>query len=278
MRGLAGAAGFPSDVQIRINSAAAAARPPGLAPLPSVIMFLCLRPSTAKLDQATTPATPAARHSLQNPGAHDVCGRTALHAAAGLAWPAMVALLLKRGCPPDVRDRKGATPLAAAAAEAARAADQDLQDVMQLLFRHGASIEAADAESFRPLAYAANWAGDIGQGQRGQESLVALKFLLDRGAAIDAVNVDGATALMIAVDEVRWCGVQRCKCRTTRPALVQCQLTCGLRRAQARLLFALARLLLLRPPASSLSAPLVLSLPPNTGLRGCDCTAAAARR
>lgn len=225
MRWLAGAAGFPSDVQIRINSAAAAARPPGLAPLPSVIMFLCLRPSTAKLDQATTPATPAARHSLQNPGAHDVCGRTALHAAAGLAWPAMVALLLKRGCPPDVRDRKGATALAAAAAEAACAAEEDLQDVMQLLCRHGASIEAADAEGYRPLAVAAIWAGDAGQGRRSQESLVALKFLLDRGAAIDAVNVDGATALMIAVYEVRWCGVQRC--RTTRPAHLQCQLTCG---------------------------------------------------
>lgn len=97
----------------------------------------------------------------------------------------------------------------------------------QLLCRHGASIEAADAEGFRPLAYAANWAGDIGQGQQGQESLVALKFLLDRGAAIDAVNVDGATALMIAVDEVRWCGMQCCRCRTTRPALAQCQLTCG---------------------------------------------------
>lgn len=175
---------------------------------------------------------PGASLRLQNPNTTDKGGRTALHDAAGLAWPEMVELLLTHGCPPNVRDRSGATAMAAAAAEAARAVDEDVLAVMKLLHRFGADLEAPDAEGLLPLAYAASWAGDKGEGQPREESLVALKFLLDRGAEIDAVakvdavdaaqrRGDGASALMVAVDEVRWSGLVAVLCGLWKRAFLR---------------------------------------------------------
>ena len=105
----------------------------------------------------------------------------------------MLRLLLDRGCPVDVRDRKGATALASVAIQATQLPAEDVQAVMRLLVIRGAGIEAGDHQGYRPLAHAANWAED---------AVAGLKFLLDAGARIDAANQDGTTPLMIAVDEV----------------------------------------------------------------------------
>jgi ankyrin repeat protein len=154
--------------------------------------------------------------------ARNLVGATALFAAAENERGATVALLLAKGAGPNLPGRAGVTPLSAAAFRGsgriveqliARGADPDVVDATGK-----AAITYAAARGFAPivhrlldagvdpkLAYgneltALMWAAghEDGVGAGAARDVVAL--LLDAGAAIDAVDNRGRSALMMAAE------------------------------------------------------------------------------
>jgi hypothetical protein len=150
----------------------------------------------------------------------DGFGATALLHAAGMGHAAVVAALLDRGANPAHAAEDGATALSAAVAARqwtvvdlliARGVQIDQRlggagtvlmaaagrgdaEIVGVLLAHGAQADAADDHSMRALHAVAQFAFAGGDAQASRR---VFDLLLDAGAAIDARNADGQTALLI---------------------------------------------------------------------------------
>jgi uncharacterized protein len=154
--------------------------------------------------------------------ARDLNGATALYAAAEAERPATVAALLSRGADPNLAGRSDVSPLAAAAF---RGNDR----IVELLLARGADPDHLDATGKPPIVYAAArgfqlvvrrlldagvgpkarygndltalmWAAGHEDGVGATAAVAVVETLIERGAAIDAADNRGRTALMIAAE------------------------------------------------------------------------------
>jgi len=154
--------------------------------------------------------------------ARDLNGATALQAAAEAERPATVAALLARGADPNLAGRSGVSPLAAAAF---RGNDR----IVELLLARGAAPDHVDATGKAPIVYAAArgfalvvrclldagvdakarygndltalmWAAGHEDGVGSAAAVEVAELLIARGAAVDAADNRGRTALMIAAE------------------------------------------------------------------------------
>lgn len=154
--------------------------------------------------------------------ARNVLGSTALYEAAENDRTGVVRRLLDKGADPNLPGRSGVPPLSAAAFKGNR-------EIVELLLASGSKPNEIDASGKAPILYAAAWGftpivrrlldagvdvntrygNDLtalmwaagyadGAGERDAETVVTL--LIDRGAAIDAADNRGRTALMIATE------------------------------------------------------------------------------
>jgi uncharacterized protein len=99
----------------------------------------------------------------------------------------MMYLLLKYGAKVDERDGVGRTPVHSAASNA------KVTDVKALLSL-GADIDARDNENNTPLLFLAARAANV-----PNEDLATIAWmLLDRNADVNAKNVDGESAVLLA--------------------------------------------------------------------------------
>jgi ankyrin repeat protein len=152
--------------------------------------------------------------------ARDIVGSTALYDAAENDRVSVVRRLLEKGADPNLPGRSGVSPLAAAAFKGNL-------EIVELLLASGSQTNGVDATGKAPILYdaalgfprivrrlldvgvdvntrygndltALMWAAGYadGAGVHDAENVVAL--LIDRGAAIDAADNRGRTALMIA--------------------------------------------------------------------------------
>lgn len=164
----------------------------------------------AAIDSADVAATKAALEAGANPNALDATGRPLLGRAARQGNAEIIALLLATGADPNAADRIGFTPLFEAARDgqidsvrellqggadpnrtakpggigmaplhAAAAAHPASPEVLRLLVRAGARVDARDAEQATPLMWAIN--GDA----------AAALALIELGADPDLVPKDG---------------------------------------------------------------------------------------
>jgi ankyrin repeat protein len=138
--------------------------------------------------------------------------RTPLHLAANNNQPALLQVLLARGCDPNCRDSSGRTPLFAALEHGA-----DALPLVRALVAHGADAEAVDANGETPLGLALEhpelerWL-DWNGWERPRRPLraddlihatkhgagVAVQRLLELGFDADARDTQDATALLHA--------------------------------------------------------------------------------
>src|SRR5215470_2849791 len=154
--------------------------------------------------------------------ARDLNGATALYAAAEAERPSTVATLLARGADPNLTGRSDVSPLAAAAF---RGNDR----IVELLLSRGAEPDHVDATGKTPLIYAAArgfalvvrrlidagadptashgndltalmWAAGHEDGVGAAAAVAVVELLMKHGAAIDAADNRGRTALMFAAD------------------------------------------------------------------------------
>jgi ankyrin repeat protein len=154
--------------------------------------------------------------------ARNLVGTTALYGAAENERHASVALLLAKGADPNLAGPSGVAPLAAAAFKGNGR-------IVDLLLARGADPNAVDATGKAAIAYAAArgfalivrrllaagvdpkradgndltalmWAAGHEDGVGARAALDVIALLLDAGAPIDAVDVRGRTALMIAAE------------------------------------------------------------------------------
>jgi hemoglobin len=114
-------------------------------------------------------------------------GRTLLHVAAGAGCLDMMALLLRLGVDPDIRDRGGHAPLYCVANECASEAGADL---VRALVRAGADVNACGGVTRATALHMA--------ARRGH--LAIAHALLDCGASIDARDRKGDTPLQRAIN------------------------------------------------------------------------------
>ena len=117
----------------------------------------------------------------------DADGTTPLMLAARRGRRAVVELLLARGAPVDAADTRGYTALFHACLDPEE--DRGHPEVVALLARAGANLEADIGYGVRPLMYAA------GNGEAG-----VVEVLLAAGADPLARNTFGRTALMMVKD------------------------------------------------------------------------------
>jgi ankyrin repeat protein len=154
--------------------------------------------------------------------ARDLSGATALYAAADGERPATVAALIRRGADPNVTGRSDVSPLAAAAF---RGNDR----IVELLLARGAAADHVDATGKSPIVYASArgfalvvrrlldagvdakarygndltalmWAAGHDDGVGATAAVEVAELLLARGAAVDAADNRGRTALMMAME------------------------------------------------------------------------------
>ena len=154
--------------------------------------------------------------------ARDLNGATALYAAAEAERPSTVAALLAHGADPNLPGRTGVSVLAAAAF---RGNDR----IVELLLARGADPDHVDATGKAPIVYAAArgfalvvrrlldagvdaktrygndltalmWAAGHEDGVGAAAAVAVAALLIERGAAIDAADNRGRTALMIAAE------------------------------------------------------------------------------
>ena len=104
---------------------------------------------------------------------------TPLHYAAIYGSPEALAFLLESAADPNARNQSGATPLVYAAWSFERT---------RLLVEHGATVNVATNQGITPLMVASAARGNI----------AALRYLLDKGADLQARDADGEDALMRA--------------------------------------------------------------------------------
>jgi ankyrin repeat protein len=154
--------------------------------------------------------------------ARDISGSTALYRAAESERPATVSLLLGRGASPDLPGRSALTPLAVAAFKGndriaeqlvSRHADPNVPDeagrtamthaavrgfaeIVRRLLDAGVDVNRRYWNNFTALMWAASY--EDGVGIRAAESVTDL--LLKAGAAVDAADDRGRTALMMAAE------------------------------------------------------------------------------
>lgn len=154
--------------------------------------------------------------------ARDLAGATALYAAAESERPSTVAVLLNRGADPNLTGRSDVSPLAAAAF---RGNDR----IVELLLSRGANADQLDATGKTPIVYASAhgfvlvvrrlldagvnakarygndltalmWAAGHDDGVGAGAAVDVTELLIERGAAVDASDNRGRTAVMIAAE------------------------------------------------------------------------------
>ncbi len=154
--------------------------------------------------------------------ARDLNGATALDEAAEGDRPATVALLIAKGADPNLTGRSGVSALAAAAYKGN-------DRIVELLLAHGADPKLKDATGKAPIVYAAGrgfetivrrlldagvdpnarygndltalmWAAGAEDGVGARAASAVIDLLVERGAAINAADNRGRTALMIAAE------------------------------------------------------------------------------
>jgi len=154
--------------------------------------------------------------------ARSIAGSTALYAAAEADRFAVVRRLLEKGANPKLAGKGDVTPLAAAAFKGN-------DRVVEALLAHGVDPNALDKTGKTPIVYAAAlgftpvvrrlldagvdvnarygneltvlmWAAGYADGAGALDAEAVANLVLDRGAAIDATDNRGWTALMIAAD------------------------------------------------------------------------------
>jgi ankyrin repeat protein len=152
--------------------------------------------------------------------AHNVAGSTPLYIAAESNRGDVAQRLLERGADANLAGRGGVTPLAAAAYNGN-------SEIVGLLLAHHADPDARDRTGKAPIIYAAAkgyvsivqrlldagvdakerygneltalmWAAGYADGTNPVDAARVAGLLLDRGAALDAADNRGRTALMIA--------------------------------------------------------------------------------
>jgi uncharacterized protein len=154
--------------------------------------------------------------------ARNLVGATALYAASENERPATVAVLLANSADPNLQGRAGVTPLAAAAFKGngrivdqliARGADPNVLDttgkaamtyaagrgfaiIVRRLLEIGVDPGRVYGNDLTALMWAAGHEDGVGAGA----AIDVIALLLDAGAAIDAVDNRGRTALMIAAE------------------------------------------------------------------------------
>jgi ankyrin repeat protein len=129
-------------------------------------------------------------------------GWTALHLAARQGDPDIVALLLRRGEPMDIKDRMGMTPLMTAADRLKRLDEENYGHVgvVKRLVKH-MGAEGLDERDLlgRTVLYIV--------AEKGHQELVA--FLLRKGARVDIGDKDGSMPLVVAAARDHWDVVKR---------------------------------------------------------------------
>jgi ankyrin repeat protein len=152
--------------------------------------------------------------------ARDLAGATALYAAVESDRPTTVTALLRRGADPNLTGR--VSPLAAAAF---RGNDR----IVELLLARGAAADHVDATGKSPVVYAAArgfalvvrrlldagvdararygndltalmWAAGHDDGVGASAAVEVVELLIARGAAVDAADNRGRTAMMMAAE------------------------------------------------------------------------------
>jgi uncharacterized protein len=154
--------------------------------------------------------------------ARDLAGATALYGAVESERPSTVAVLLNRGADPNLSGRSDVSPLAAAAF---RGNDR----IVELLLSRGADADHLDATGKTPIVYASArgfvlvvrrlldsgvnakarygndltalmWAAGHEDGVGAGAAVEVTELLIEHGAAIDAADNRGRTALMTAAE------------------------------------------------------------------------------
>jgi uncharacterized protein len=154
--------------------------------------------------------------------ARDLAGGTALYAAVESERPSTVAALLSRGANPNLAGRSDVSPLAAAAFKGN-------DRIVELLLARGADADHVDATGKTPIVYASArgfalvvrrlldagvdararygndltaliWAAGHEDGVGAGAAAEVIDLLIGRGAAIDAADNRGRTALMTAAE------------------------------------------------------------------------------
>jgi uncharacterized protein len=116
-------------------------------------------------------------------------GVTALAAAAFKGNDRIVEQLIRRGADPDVADKTGKSAVTYAAA-------RGFTEVVRRLLDAGVDPKHAYGNDLTALM----WTAGHEDGVNSRAALETIELLLDRGAAIDAADNRGQTALMIAAE------------------------------------------------------------------------------
>ena len=116
-------------------------------------------------------------------------GVTPLSAAAFNGSDKIVELLLAHGADPKQRDATGKTPLLYAAA-------RGFGPIVTRLLGTGLDVNARYGNDLTVLMWAAGYANDV----PADDGVAIVRMLLDKGAAIDAADDRGRTAMMTAAE------------------------------------------------------------------------------
>jgi ankyrin repeat protein len=146
--------------------------------------------ATALMRAAGNGHAAAVAHLLEHgaDAAHSAStGATALSAAVSACREHVVEALLTHGVAVDQRLPGGGTALMIAAA-------LGFPELVAQLLTHGAQVNAEDERGMRALHAAAQYSFARGDSERAQRTLT---LLLDAGAAVDAANTAGQTALLL---------------------------------------------------------------------------------